>query len=82
MYYVYVLKSLKDGKLYIGSTDDISRRIAEHNRGKNISTKWRRPFKLIYFEEFRERKEARWREYKFKKSHDILKRAMEQIKGP
>ena len=76
MYYVYVLKSLKDNKFYIGSIDNIKRRLLEHNSGKNLSTKSRRPFKLIYFEKFEKRNGARWREYKFKKSHDVLKRAM------
>ena len=81
MYYTYVLKSLKDGKLYIGSTDNINKRLEEHNAGKNISTRPRRPFKIIYFEKFACRKEARWREYKFKRSHDILKRAIQRNMG-
>jgi putative endonuclease len=51
-YSVYVLYSLRDGRLYIGSTADIARRLADHNRGKVKSTKHRRPFKLVYYEEF------------------------------
>jgi putative endonuclease len=78
MYYTYVLRSLKDKKLYIGSTSNIAKRIQEHNNGLNISTKKRRPFELIYCEKFQTRKDARWREYKFKKSHDVLKRAMQK----
>lgn len=50
MYYVYVLLSQKDGKLYTGSTDDLKRRIAEHNSGYVKSTINRRPLKLIYYE--------------------------------
>jgi putative endonuclease len=49
-YYVYVLKSLSDGNWYTGYTDNLRRRLKEHNLGKNNSTKNRRPFKLIYFE--------------------------------
>jgi putative endonuclease len=50
MYYVYVLKSLKDKKLYIGHTNDLVRRFKEHNTGKVDCTKLRMPFSLIYYE--------------------------------
>ena len=50
MYYVYVLKSLKDNKKYTGITVNLERRIRDHNSGKNVSTKSRRPFVLIYSE--------------------------------
>lgn len=49
-FYVYVLESLKDGKRYIGYTSNLKRRIEEHEKGLTGSTKFRRPFKLIYFE--------------------------------
>ncbi|OGM20804.1 hypothetical protein A2714_05190 [Candidatus Woesebacteria bacterium RIFCSPHIGHO2_01_FULL_38_9] len=51
-FYVYVLLSLKDWNLYIGVTDNLKRRISEHNKGLEISTKSRVPFKLIYCELF------------------------------
>ena len=51
-YFVYIIKSEKDGKNYIGSTSDIEKRLAWHNCGKNTSTKYRTPFKLIYKKEF------------------------------
>ncbi|MCE9549121.1 GIY-YIG nuclease family protein [Candidatus Nomurabacteria bacterium] len=47
MYYVYILKSLKDENLYIGRTKDFNRRFREHNSGKVSSTKSRRPFVLL-----------------------------------
>ena len=50
MFYTYVLKSNKDGKLYIGWTDDLKSRIEKHNNGQVTSTKNRRPFKLVYYE--------------------------------
>ena len=49
-YYVYVLESLKDGDRYIGFTNNLKRRLIEHNKGLSFSTEFRRPFKLIYFE--------------------------------
>jgi putative endonuclease len=49
-YYAYVLLSKKDNKLYVGYTDNIKRRILEHNRGNVNSTKNRRPLEIIYFE--------------------------------
>jgi putative endonuclease len=50
MYYVYVLKSLKDDFFYTGFTNELERRIEEHNKGYQISTKSRLPFQLIYYE--------------------------------
>ena len=49
-FYTYVLISLVDNKLYIGWTNDLKNRFAEHNNGKTGSTKVRRPFKLVYYE--------------------------------
>ncbi|MDP3244147.1 MAG: GIY-YIG nuclease family protein [bacterium] len=49
-FYVYVLESLKDTKLYIGYTNNLKRRLEEHNKGLSFATKFRLPFKLIYFE--------------------------------
>lgn len=67
MFYTYVLKSQKDGKMYIGSTNDLKRRISEHNNGKSSSTKYRRPFILIYYEAYYSEGDARIRETKLKK---------------
>ncbi|MBI2589130.1 GIY-YIG nuclease family protein [Candidatus Saccharibacteria bacterium] len=49
-WYVYVLLSIQDSKFYIGSTNDLNRRIAEHSQGKNTSTAKRLPVELVYFE--------------------------------
>ena len=46
MWFVYVLRSLKDNELYIGSTNDVRRRISEHNSAKVDCTKGRAPFRL------------------------------------
>jgi putative endonuclease len=75
MNFVYVLKSLKDDKRYVGLTNHLERRLHEHNSGKVKSTKYRAPFNLIYFEEFENRSEAAEREKLFKtgKGREFLK---------
>jgi putative endonuclease len=50
MWFVYLLQSKKDRSYYIGYTEDIRRRISEHNQGKTKSIKHKIPFKLIYCE--------------------------------
>lgn len=72
MYYVYVLKSAKDDKLYIGSTNDLRRRLSEHNTGKVRSTKSRVPFELRYYEAFHTETNARERELSLKKDGKAL----------
>ena len=74
MFYVYVLKSGKDGKLYIGFTEDLKKRLEVHDLGLNDSTAYRRPLRLIYYEGYLCEKDARMRE-KFLKSgrgHEVL----------
>lgn len=66
MFYVYILKSTKDGNLYTGFTPDIRKRILKHNSGKVFSTKNRRPLKLIYCELCLNEQDARAREKYFK----------------
>lgn len=68
MFTVYVLKSLKNGKRYIGFTSKSSeKRLSEHNSGSNTFTRQNGPFVLIYTEEYRTKIEAMQRE-KFLKS--------------
>lgn len=72
MYYLYILKSIKDKKLYIGSTNNLKRRFSEHNKGLNISTKPRRPFELRCYESYFNERDARKREYSLKKDGKAL----------
>ncbi len=52
-YFVYVLKSLRDGKTYVGTSEKLPfSRLKEHNLGSNTWTKNHRPFELIYFESY------------------------------
>jgi putative endonuclease len=71
MYYVYIIKSKKDGDLYIGSTGDVLKRLSEHNSGKVFSTKNRTPFSLIYYEAYTSVDDARDREKSFKSSGSV-----------
>jgi putative endonuclease len=62
MVIVYVIRSYKDGRFYVGMTKDLGRRIQEHESGKTKSTKGFRPWKLIFTENFPSFSEARKRE--------------------
>ncbi|MCF8412089.1 MAG: GIY-YIG nuclease family protein [Melioribacteraceae bacterium] len=66
MFYVYVLCSKKDHKRYIGLTNNLEKRLAQHNAGLVKPTKFRRPLELIYLEEFESRSSAAMREKFFK----------------
>jgi putative endonuclease len=58
MYYVYVLRSQKDGKLYKGSTGSLERRLSNHNSGKVKATKNRKPLIIVHTEAFNTQEEA------------------------
>lgn len=62
MFYIYILQSIKDKNWYTGYTDNLKRRITEHNQGKNFSTRHRKPFKLIYYEACLNLQDAKSRE--------------------
>jgi putative endonuclease len=67
MYYVYILISIKDNKRYFGFTENIERRLVEHNSGLVKSTKHRRPLRIIHLEKFESKEEAMKREKELKK---------------
>jgi len=78
-WFVYVLKSLKDGKYYIGYTSNLERRLEEHNSGKQRSTKHRAPFELVHYEVFHSKSDAIKREKQLKsyKGGEAFKRLLE-----
>jgi len=81
MFFFYVLKSLQDGKLYKGVTENLEKRLQAHNSGKVSSTRNRRPFALIYTENFGTRAEALKKE-KYYKSYSggvRLKKILESL---
>lgn len=57
MYYVYLLK-LNDNSYYTGSTKDVKKRFAKHNKGDVLATKGKRPLKLIFYCGFPTKKRA------------------------
>ena len=82
MYYVYLLKSLKDESLYISYTSNLRKRLTEHNNGLSLYTKSKRPYKLMYYEAFMNRIDAKDREsylksgWGFRSIKKILKRSL------
>ncbi len=81
MNYVYILKC-RDGSLYTGWTNDLERRLREHNAGKGAKyTKSRRPVVLVYFEEFVTKEEAMSREYAIKRLRRKEKRKLVESDG-
>lgn len=74
MAFVYILRSLKDSKKYIGSTINLEQRLKQHNSGQVMSTKQRRPLKLIGYQYFETIEEAALFEKRYKRSHNWLLR--------
>ncbi|MEK7643367.1 MAG: GIY-YIG nuclease family protein [Patescibacteria group bacterium] len=68
-YYIYFLKSKKDGNFYIGKTNNIDRRLKEHNAGQVQSTKSRRPFLLLGYETCKTEEESIMLEKEWKKGY-------------
>ena len=80
MFYVYLLQSQKDNSYYIGQTDNTISRLERHNAGYVKSTKNKIPLKLIGFEEYKTRDEARWEEYNLKRDGLEKKKFIQKIK--
>jgi len=66
MFFVYIIQSLTNKKYYIGSTNNIERRVYEHNHNNTASLRNKGPFVLIYKEEYPNVSQARLRERKIK----------------
>jgi len=80
MFYVYILKTKKDNKLYIGYTEDLKRRLSEHTRGKVYHTKHRLPVELIYYESYKNKEDAQEREKSFKHSGSVYNGLVKRIR--
>lgn len=79
-FYVYVLESLKNKRLYKGYTNDLRKRLKEHNCGLNFSTKPYMPWKIIHYEAYLNEKDANRREKYLKTSQGsrLLKRMLKE----
>lgn len=78
MFFIYILQSELTGQYYIGSTKDVSLRLAQHNAGMTRSTKRYRPWKLVHTEVYNTLSEARQRELRIKawKNRDYMAKAL------
>ncbi|OGG25770.1 hypothetical protein A2960_05035 [Candidatus Gottesmanbacteria bacterium RIFCSPLOWO2_01_FULL_39_12b] len=87
-FYAYILRSLKNSSLYIGYTSDLKKRFKEHNSGKNSATKPFIPYKLIFYEAFLNRIDAKNREKYLKSGYGrrtiktLLNRFLENTSNP
>lgn len=72
MFYTYVLLSEKDGKRYVGYTEDLKLRFEQHCKGQVESTKHRRPLRLIYYEACLDKEDAKKRERHLKTHYGRL----------
>ena len=68
--YVYIIQSLRNDRYYIGSTNDLGRRLVEHSRGKSKYTAESGPWKLVFSQEFEKLTVARTVELWLKKQKD------------
>jgi len=79
MYYIYILKSKTNNKLYIGFTSDLRKRLLDHNNGKSNFTKKFIPWKLVYYEAYTSEKDAREKERQLKYHGKAWKSLVERI---
>jgi putative endonuclease len=83
MYYVYFLKSKVNGDIYIGSCENVVKRVMRHNNGLVKSTKAYRPWVLLSQEEYPTRSEAMQKEryYKSGQQRELLKIRFKDMAG-
>lgn len=80
MYYVYIIKSEKYGKLYFGCTNDLRERLIKHNKNKVKSKSYKDPWEVRYYEAFFSKTDAFSREQKLKKNYRGLQELKKRIK--
>jgi len=81
MFYVYILKSKKDNRLYLGYTNDLRKRLKEHNLGLVNSTRLRTPLRLVYYEAYAIRQDATKREHNLKLRAKALRQLKNRVRG-
>ena len=80
MWTVYFTQSLKDKTFYIGCSENVILRIKRHNKGYIKSTKSKKPWKLVYKEEYNSKHEAFRREKELKQNYSEKKKVLQKIK--
>ena len=81
MYFVYFVRSQQDDSVYVGYTDDLDKRLKQHNQGKTRSLKCKLPVRLIYCEAYLSKTVARKREIQFKKNWSEKEKVLKRIKN-
>jgi len=81
MYFLYVLKSKKNGDFYIGYSSNIEKRVKQHNSRKVRSTKTNIPWKLVYYEPYSDKIGAIRRERSLKMNHKAKKDLLNQMRN-
>jgi putative endonuclease len=81
MWFVYLIQSKIDNSYYIGYTENLKKRIVEHNRGKTKSIKHKIPLKLIYFETYCNKTTAKKRELELKNNSFRKKELIDRFKN-
>jgi putative endonuclease len=83
MRYVYILKSEKSGRYYVGRAADLPKRLKQHNDGKTRSLKAYLPMQVVHVEEFSSKQEAYRRERRIKsyKGGEAFKRLLDEWKS-
>lgn len=79
MFYVYLLKSESNNEYCVGSTNNLKRRLYEHNSGKEFATKRYLPWKLFYYEAFETEHLSRMREQKLKQHGNALRELKKRL---
>ena len=80
MQYVYLIKSLKFDRKYIGCTLDLKKRLKKHNKGEVASTKRYKPWKLIYYEAYSSKYDAFNREKLLKSTYTQKRHLLLRLK--
>ena len=84
--FVYILQSIKDNKFYVGYTTNLKNRLKRHKQGEVKATKYRKPLRLVYYEECESRYEGRKREkylkslYGYREKRKLIKEFDKKVK--
>jgi putative endonuclease len=81
MYYVYLINSTKNNEIYIGYTNNLKRRLVEHNTNKSFSTKNSGHWTLTYYESYKSKEDAIRREHNLKYHGQALNLLKKRLSG-